>query len=105
MHLLFSFVLVFSMGTSFTLLSISIWISHIPSEQDVDAGHCAGWQAPREGWGLPSVPPHKWLWWEIPQEKDVRLVVVQREDGGGSQGRRQVGTELWFAFILRVGKT
>ena len=97
MHRLFSFVLVFSMGTSFILLSISIWISHIPSEQDVDAGHCAGRQAPREGWGLPSVPPHKWLWWEIPQEKDV--------SGGGSEGRRQVGTELWFAFILRVGKT
>lgn len=27
------------------------------------------------------------------------------EIGGGSEGRRQVGTELWLAVILGVGKT
>ena len=33
---------------------------------------------PKKG-GAFLVP--KWLWWEIPQDKDVKLVVVQREEG------------------------
>ena len=80
------------MGTSFTLLSISICISRITSEKDLDTGHVLDVSLPEKG-GLSQCPPHKWLWWEIPQEKDVRLVVVQREEG------RLVQSFGWQLFL------
>ena len=85
------------MGTSFTLLSISIWISRITSEKDLDTGHRTGCQPPREGRAFPVSSTQVALVGNSPRERC--------EIGGGSEGRRQVGTELWLAVILGVGKT
>lgn len=79
-------------------------MSHIPRGQDVGNGHGPGQHSsrdPERGRAF-LVTLHSSeqtrLWWKIPPAKDVRLVVVPREEGRLEQG-------FWFAFILRMAKT